>query len=63
MNASPALPIAEPRIFVVEGMTCAACAARIERVLQQVPGLDSAHVNLATNRAHVAAGPDFRMPS
>ncbi|MCA3670241.1 MAG: heavy metal translocating P-type ATPase, partial [Methylobacterium sp.] len=59
MNASPALPIAEPRIFVVEGMTCAACAARIERVLQQVPGLDSAHVNLATNRAHVAAGPDF----
>ncbi|MCA3599100.1 MAG: cadmium-translocating P-type ATPase [Methylobacterium sp.] len=59
MIAAPALPVAEPRIFSVEGMTCAACAARVEHVLQQVPGLDSAHVNLATNRAHVAAGPDF----
>lgn len=52
-------PAAEPRIFVIEGMTCAACAARIERVLQQVPGLDSAHVNLATNRAHIEAGAEI----
>ncbi len=59
MSASPAIPAAEPRIFAVEGMTCAACAARIERVLQQVPGLASAHVNLATNRAHIAAGPEI----
>ncbi len=59
MSASPALPSAEPRIFAVEGMTCAACAARIERVLQHVPGLASAHVNLATNRAHIEAGPEI----
>lgn len=57
--AASALHPAEPRVFAVEGMTCAACAARIERVLAQVPGLDSAHVNLATNRAHVSAGPDI----
>ncbi|MCU0817989.1 MAG: cadmium-translocating P-type ATPase [Beijerinckiaceae bacterium] len=56
-DSAPASP--EPRIFAVEGMTCAACAARIERVLQHVPGLASAHVNLATNRAHVEAGPDI----
>ncbi len=59
MSASPALPSVEPRIFAVEGMTCAACAARIERVLQHVPGLASAHVNLATNRAHIEAGPEI----
>ncbi len=36
----------------VEGMNCAACAARIEKVLGRLPGV-SADVNLATARAHV----------
>ena len=35
------------------GMTCAACATRIEKVLNRLPGVD-AHVNLATERARVA---------
>ncbi len=40
----------------ISGMTCASCAARIERGLNQLPGV-SAHVNLATERAHVTFTP------
>jgi Cu+-exporting ATPase len=36
----------------IEGMTCAACAARIERQLNKLPGV-SAAVNFASERAHV----------
>ena len=39
--------------FDVQGMTCAACAARIEKVLNRLPGV-SATVNLATERARVS---------
>jgi Cu+-exporting ATPase len=35
----------------VEGMTCASCVGRVERALKAVPGVDSASVNLATERA------------
>ena len=34
-------------------MTCASCAARVERSLLKVPGVQSAHVNFATHRAYV----------
>jgi Cu+-exporting ATPase len=37
----------------VTGMTCAACAGRIERVLRRVPGIAAANVNLATEIAQV----------
>jgi len=37
----------------VEGMTCASCAGRVERTLMAVPGVVSAAVNLATERATV----------
>ena len=37
----------------VTGMTCAACASRIERVLRRVPGVAAASVNLATEIARV----------
>jgi P-type Cu+ transporter len=40
---------------LVEGMTCAACAARIERALRKVEGVQEASVNLATERATVVA--------
>ncbi|WP_248281168.1 heavy metal translocating P-type ATPase [Azoarcus sp. TTM-91] len=36
----------------VAGMTCAACATRIEKVLNRLPGV-AATVNLATEKAHV----------
>ncbi|MDE0349805.1 MAG: heavy metal translocating P-type ATPase [Gammaproteobacteria bacterium] len=39
--------------FVVEGMTCAACAGRVEKALRTVPGVFDANVNLAIERAHV----------
>jgi len=37
----------------LSGMTCAACATRIERGLSKVPGVRSASVNFATERATV----------
>lgn len=41
----------ETRVFHVEGMTCSACSARVEKILSQVPGVAAAHVNLALERA------------
>ena len=40
--------------LAIEGMTCAACVTRVEKSLAQVPGVDSAVVNLATETATVA---------
>ncbi|WP_426000666.1 heavy metal translocating P-type ATPase [Caulobacter sp. DWR1-3-2b1] len=37
----------------VEGMTCASCVGRVERALRTAPGVLSAQVNLATERATV----------
>lgn len=37
----------------VGGMTCASCVGRVERALKKVPGVQSATVNLATERASV----------
>ena len=39
--------------FGVEGMSCASCVARVEKALRAVPGVASASVNLATERATV----------
>jgi len=41
----------------IEGMTCAACATRLEKVLKKQPGVASAQVNFATERATVAITP------
>jgi Cu+-exporting ATPase len=41
----------------VTGMTCAACASRIERSLARTPGVHRANVNLATARATVVFDP------
>ncbi|WP_277187779.1 cation-translocating P-type ATPase [Caballeronia sp. BR00000012568055] len=41
--------------FTVEGMTCASCVARVEKVLKRVPGVESVAVNLATEKATVHA--------
>ncbi|MGF3022035.1 heavy metal translocating P-type ATPase [Methylobacterium aquaticum] len=42
----------------VEGMTCASCTGRVERVLKRVPGVQAVAVNLATGRATVDLTPD-----
>ncbi|HRP28816.1 MAG TPA: copper ion binding protein, partial [Burkholderiaceae bacterium] len=39
----------------IVGMTCASCVTRVEKALARVPGVDSAQVNLATERASVHA--------
>ncbi len=39
----------------IRGMTCASCAGRIERALQQVPEVQQSSVNLAAERARVSA--------
>ncbi len=41
----------------VTGMSCAACARRIERQLGKAPGVQSASVNFATGKATVAYNP------
>ncbi|MGC4107468.1 MAG: heavy metal translocating P-type ATPase [Thermomicrobiales bacterium] len=43
--------------FSVEGMTCAACVRRVEKALEKVDGVQSATVNLATERASVEFDP------
>lgn len=41
----------------VEGMSCAACAARVERALKNTPGVTGAAVNLVTGKAGVEYDP------
>ncbi|MFN2431991.1 MAG: cation transporter, partial [Gemmatimonadota bacterium] len=41
----------------ITGMTCAACARRIETKLSKTPGVRRAGVNLATSRATVEYDP------
>ena len=41
----------------IVGMTCASCVARVEKGLARVPGVESATVNLATERATVFVDP------
>lgn len=45
-------------ILEVRGMTCASCVARVERALQGAPGVASAVVNYATERATVIPRPE-----
>jgi len=40
-------------IFPVSGMTCASCVNRVEQALSSVPGVVSANVNLASEKATV----------
>src|SRR6056297_3512597 len=49
--------------LAVTGMTCANCAATVERVLnQKVPGVVSASVNFATEKASVEYLPSVTSP-
>ena len=52
MNASTA-----KHAFAVEGMTCSACSSRVEKALRAAPGVVAVDVNLALDRATVAALP------
>jgi Cu+-exporting ATPase len=54
MNAPVENP-AETVDLAITGMTCASCVSRVEKVLARVPGVSTAAVNLATERAQVTA--------
>ena len=71
----PEAPLPEPRLLLpVAGMTCAACAGRVQRALLKVPGIASAEVNPASGQARVTgqapaaalaaavAGAGYRVP-
>ena len=51
-NAGYSVPVQAVELSI-GGMTCATCAGRVERALNKLPGVRSASVNLATERAHV----------
>ena len=41
--------------FTVSGMTCAACSARVEKVVSEIPGVLKAEVNLLAGKLTVDA--------
>lgn len=45
--------------FKVEGMTCSACANRVEKVTQKIEGVESASVNFATEQLTVKLDADL----
>ena len=47
----------------VSGMSCASCAANVERALKKLDGVREANVNLATARATVLFDPRFLTPT
>lgn len=51
------LPSSEVAVLNVDGMTCAACSARVQRSLGKVPGVHEASVNLMLANASVSFDP------
>jgi len=49
-------------VLDIEGMTCASCVAKVERALDDVPGVDAVAVNLATRTATVHGHVDDTAP-
>jgi P-type Cu+ transporter len=44
-------------VINVGGMTCATCATKVEKALREMPGVDSAAVNLASEKATISFRP------
>lgn len=40
-------------IYIIEGMSCAACSAAVERVTRKLDGVELSDVNLTTNRMNI----------
>lgn len=49
--------------FPVEGMTCASCVARVEKVLNKIDGVENVTVNLATEKVSFAYNPALTNPA
>ncbi|WP_413734823.1 copper-exporting P-type ATPase CopA [Sodalis sp. RH21] len=52
------IPASNDIHLLINGMSCASCVSRVERALQQVPGVEQARVNLAERSALVMGAPD-----
>lgn len=50
------------KIWEIRGMTCAACARRVEKAIGKLPGVSGAFVNLATEKATVSYDPAVISP-
>jgi len=61
--AEPDAPDSAALHLAISGMTCAACSARIERVLKATDGVREAAVNLATETASLTYDPRVVRPS
>ena len=48
----------DSRVFNIRGMTCAACAQRVEKTIRKLEGVAEVSVNLATEKATVTYDPD-----
>jgi len=57
MNTEAALISAEKTDLAIEGMTCSACATRLEKALTRATGIADAAVNFALERAAVSFDP------
>ena len=44
--------------YIVTGMTCAACQARVEKAVSRIPGVESVSVSLLTNSMGVEGDVD-----
>ena len=40
--------------YLITGMTCSACSARVQRAVDKLPGVHEAVVNLLTNSMQIA---------
>ncbi|MDR1373986.1 MAG: heavy metal translocating P-type ATPase, partial [Treponema sp.] len=47
----------QSQTIAIGGMTCAACSARVEKAIRKLEGIESATVNLATEKATVIYNP------
>jgi copper chaperone CopZ len=44
------LSVMKDLVIAIDGMHCAACSASVQEALQKLPGVESAAVNIATDR-------------
>lgn len=51
--------MAKEEVFVIDGMTCAACALAVENAVKKLDHVDSAVVNLTTEKMTVDYNPDL----
>src|SRR5699024_6742232 len=45
----------EQKVYILEGLGCANCAAKMERQIRELPGVEMATITFATKQLRVAA--------